>query len=450
MLLKTYSAIFEWTMHHLLSWTFKITEPTTRNKLNLNQTKSCFKACLSACVVCYFLCCAAACSDSDNGGHINTTNDATNTTQSDTGSKTDATNGDTSTSTTEDGNTSGDANTNIPSDVPMTIPTIRSNIPMNGATAVAINGHVEVTFSELMDANTLNTSSFVLTSGDPPVAVLGTIIYTDLTAAFWPSAHLAADTEYVATVTTDARSAAGVPIEADHAWRFTTGQLSVPGLPVNLGMAADFAILAKSGISSVPASTITGDIGVSPAAATFITGFSLSADATNVFSTSPQVTGRVYAADFAPPTPSNMTTTISDMELAFTDAAGRAPDVIELGAGNIGGMTLSAGVYKWGTGLLIPTDVTLSGSATDVWIFQIAQDLTVSSGARIVLAGGALPENIFWQVAGFVELGTTAHGEGAFLCQTAITMRTGASVNGRLLSQTAVTLDSAVVVEPAE
>jgi hypothetical protein len=219
---------------------------------------------------------------------------------------------------------------------------------------------------------------------------------------------------------------------------------------VNLGEAGNFVILAKSGISTVPTSAVTGDLGVSPAAATFITGFSLTADATDAFSTSPQVTGKVYASDYAPPTPSNLTTAVSDMELAFTDAAGRAPDVTELGAGNIGGMTLDPGVYKWGTGLLIPTDVTLSGSATDVWIFQIAQDLTMSSGVKILLAGGAQPKNVFWQIAGLVDLGTTAHCQGVILTQTAATLRTGASINGRLLAQTAVDIDGSAVVEPAQ
>ena len=221
-------------------------------------------------------------------------------------------------------------------------------------------------------------------------------------------------------------------------------------LPVNLGAAVHFVILSKSGISTVPTSAVTGNLGVSPAAATLITGFSLTVDSTNVFSTSLQVTGKVYAADYAPPTPSNLTTAVGDMELAFTDAAGRAPGVTELGAGNIGGMTLAAGVYKWGTGLLVPTDVTLTGSSTDVWIFQIAQDLTVSSGAKVVLAGGALPKNVFWQVAGLVDLGTTAHWEGVVLTQTSITLRTGASINGRLLAQTAVDIDSSSVVEPAQ
>ena len=142
---------------------------------------------------------------------------------------------------------------------------------------------------------------------------------------------------------------------------------------MNLRTAGDYVILAESDISTVPPSVITGNLAVSPMAATFITGFSLIADSTNVFSTSAQVTGKLYAADYAVPTPSNLTTAIGDMGLAFTDAAGRAPDVTELGAGSIGGMTLAPGVYKWGTGLLIPTDLTLNGSATAVWIFQIAR-----------------------------------------------------------------------------
>jgi len=218
---------------------------------------------------------------------------------------------------------------------------------------------------------------------------------------------------------------------------------------VNLGTAGSYAILAKSGISNVPTSAITGNLGISPAAATYITGLSLTADSTNVFSISPQVTGKVYAADYAVPSPSNLTTAIGDMQLAFTDAAGRAPKVTELGAGNIGGMTLAPGVYKWGTGLLIPTSVTLTGSATDVWIFQIAQNLTVSGAANVVLSGGAVPKYVFWQVAGLANIGTTAHFEGVILSQTSIALATGASINGRLLAQTAVTIGGSTVVQPA-
>ena len=218
--------------------------------------------------------------------------------------------------------------------------------------------------------------------------------------------------------------------------------------PVDLGSAGDYVILAKTGISTTGTTAVTGNLGLSPAAATYITGFSLIADATNVFSTSPQVTGKVYASDYAVPTPAILTTAVLNMMTAYTDAAGRAPDYTELGAGNIGGMTLPPATYKWGTGVLIPTDVTLSGGPNDVWIFEIAQDLVMSSGTRVNLSGGAQAKNIFWQVFGIVDLGTTAHFEGIALVQTAITLKTGASVNGRLLAQTAVTLDAATVTQP--
>jgi len=220
-------------------------------------------------------------------------------------------------------------------------------------------------------------------------------------------------------------------------------------LAVNLGSAINYVILAKSGISTVPTSAVTGNIAVSPQAATYITGFSLIADSTNTFSTSTQVIGRVYASDYAVPTPSNLTTAVDDMMTAFTDAAGRAPNVTELGAGDIGGMTLTPGVYKWSSGVTIPTDLTLTGTATSVWIFQIAQDLSMSSAKNIVLEGGALPENVFWEVAGAVDLGTTAQFEGVILCQTAIVVETGASVDGRLLAQMNVSLASSTVTEPA-
>ncbi len=330
-----------------------------------------------------------------------------------------------------------------------TAPTVLSSAPLNGATGVPINGNATVTFSEAMSSATLSTTTFTLTSGTAATPIPGTVIYANAKAVFWPAAHLASNTLYTATITTGAKSTAGVALAAKHTWSFTTGTAMAAGLPVNLGTAGTYAILAKSGVSTVPASSVTGNLGVSPAAATYITGFSLIADATNVFSTSTQVVGKVYAANYAVPTPSNLTTAVEDMLLAFTDAAGRAPGVTELGAGNIGGMTLLPGVYKWGTGLLIPTNVTLNGSATDVWVFQIAQDLIMSSTAKVLLAGGARPKNIFWQVAGRVELATTAHCEGIILTQTAVSLQTGASINGRLLAQTAVSLDGSTVVEPA-
>lgn len=228
----------------------------------------------------------------------------------------------------------------------------------------------------------------------------------------------------------------------------TTGDPVESGPPVDLGTAANYVILAKAGISSVATSAVTGDLGVSPVAASYITGFSLTEDATKTFSTSSQVTGRIFASDYQPPTPANLTTAVGDMESAFTDAAGRPADIVELGAGDIGGMVLAAGVYKWGTGLLIPTDVTLSGNATDVWIFQIAEDLTIENAVDITLTDGAVAKNVFWQVTGAVSVGTTASLQGVILTQKSITLSTGASVNGRLLAQTAVNLDMNTVTEP--
>ena len=218
--------------------------------------------------------------------------------------------------------------------------------------------------------------------------------------------------------------------------------------PINLGASGDFVVLAKTGISTTGSTAIVGDIGLSPAAATYITGFSLILPAASAFSTSALVTGKLYAPGYADPTPAALTTAVLDMQTAYTDGAGRAATVTELGAGNIGGLTLAPGVYKWGTGLAIPTDVTLSGGASDVWIFQVAQNLNLSSGAKVVLAGGAQAQNIFWVVGGQTTIGTTAVMNGNILDQTAIVLNTGAQLNGRALAQTAVTFDANTVHMP--
>lgn len=219
--------------------------------------------------------------------------------------------------------------------------------------------------------------------------------------------------------------------------------------PVLLGTSGNFAILAKTAVSTVPPSVIIGDVGVSPAATSFLTGFSLTVVGTTS-ATSPQVTGNLYGADMTPPTNSNLTTAVLDMENAYTDAAGRpTPDHLNLGSGNIGGTTLSGGLYNWGSSVTMPGDVAISGSANDVWIFQISGDLSISANQRIYLEGGAQAKNIFWQVAGEVLIGAGAHFEGNILSQTAITLQTGASLHGRALAQTMVVLDSATVTKPA-
>src|SRR5665648_113647 len=214
-----------------------------------------------------------------------------------------------------------------------------------------------------------------------------------------------------------------------------------PVAPVDLGSAGSFVILTKSGISTTGTTSITGDIGVSPYAATSITGFDLTMDGSGTFSTSALVIGKVYAADYAPPTPTNLGIAVLDIGAAYTDAAGRTnPTATELGDGNIGGMTLAPGLYKWSTGVTIPTDVTLSGGKNAVWIFQIAGTLDISSATSVILRGAAQAKNIFWQVAGVVTLGTTSEFKGNILAKTNIAMNTDATLNGRALAQTAVTL----------
>jgi hypothetical protein len=222
-----------------------------------------------------------------------------------------------------------------------------------------------------------------------------------------------------------------------------------PGL-INLGTSGNFTGVGMSGISTTGVTSVTGDIGVSPTAATGITGFGLIMDASGEWSHTPIVIGRVYAADYAPPTPAKMTTAVNDMMTAYTTANGLTLGVInELYAGNISGQTLPPGLYKWGTGVLISgAGVTLSGGPNDTWVFQIAQDLTVGTSAIVTLTGGAQAKNIFWVVAGQSLLGPGVDFSGIILCKTLISLNTGAKVTGRLLSQTAVTLNASTVIQP--
>lgn len=116
------------------------------------------------------------------------------------------------------------------------------------------------------------------------------------------------------------------------------GALASGPTTVDLASASIFSILSKAGISTTGSTLVVGDIGVSPITSTAITGFSLNLPTESPFSTSPIVSGKVYASDYTDPTPSKMTTAISDMQTAYTDGFGRInPDTTELGAGDIGG-----------------------------------------------------------------------------------------------------------------
>lgn len=335
--------------------------------------------------------------------------------------------------------------TGMASDI--TAPTVASTTPNHEATDVSINRPVSVVFSEAMDPLSVNTSTFILKYGETSVS--GEVILIGTTATFTPENNLPTHTVFSVNITNEAEDLAGNALAANYIWNFTTGENVVAGpAPVVLGTAGNYVILAKTGVSTTGTTAIVGDLGLSPAAQSYFTGFSETLDISNTFATSDVVTGKMHASNMATPTPAILTRAIGDMEIAYIDATGRAADITELGAGDIGGMNLIPGIYSWGTDLNIPTDVTLNGNKGDVWIFQISGDLIVANSVKVILEGGAEAKDIFWQVAGKATLGTTSDFKGTILCSTNIVLNTGAMFNGRALAQTAVTLDANAVTQP--
>lgn len=228
----------------------------------------------------------------------------------------------------------------------------------------------------------------------------------------------------------------------------TAGDACVP-----LGTAGNYVILAMSGVTNVPISAITGHVG-SASSASNTTGFSETMDASNTFATSAQVTGKLYAFDYAEPTPTELTTaTATDATAAFVSADNKVlsiGDYTNVGAGNLTGLTLPAGVYEWNTGVVVDDGgtVTLAGSATDVWVFKIQGGITMNPGSTVALTNGALPQNVFWRTAGVAALNTTAKLKGIVLSGSSVTMANGATVDGRLIASSAVTLDANTVTRP--
>jgi hypothetical protein len=216
-------------------------------------------------------------------------------------------------------------------------------------------------------------------------------------------------------------------------------QLDAAGpAPVDLGSAAHFTILAGAAITTTGGGIINGDVGASP-----ITGAAIAL-------TQAQVNGTIYAVDAAGPAGSVINAALlltakGDLTKAINDAAGRTPipsgpflnPGLIPGSGNIGGMNLAPGLYKFtGTALITGADVTLTGGPDDVWIFQIAADLEVGSTVQVILAGGAQARNIFWQVDS-ATIGTFAVFKGTIMSDQAITMNTTSAMDGRALAFTA-------------
>jgi hypothetical protein len=352
-----------------------------------------------------------------------------------------------------DGAASGDDDENgadasdQPSGADTTRPTVLWNYPLDMATDQAAAVEVSATFSEAMAPLTLTDATFGIKQGETEVP--GVVSYFDNKVTFVPTSNLALGTSYTATLTTGASDLAGNALAESYTWTFTTDDAAAVGpAPVFLGAAGGFVILAKAAISNVPTSAITGNVGLSPAAASYITGFALTRAGTKW--TCPEVVGSLFAANNDPPTPNNLTVAVGSMQTAYTDAAGRpTPTFLDLEAGTIGGLTLAPGLYRWNSTVTIPADIAIAGAPNDTWIFQVTGDLKLSGGKQMKLSGGAQAKNIVWQVAGAVDFGTTSHAEGIILAKTAIKLGTGASINGRLFAQTAVNIASSTVKAPA-
>jgi hypothetical protein len=228
---------------------------------------------------------------------------------------------------------------------------------------------------------------------------------------------------------------------------------------VNLLSAANFTILAETTITDVPSSPIVGNIGLSPATGAGIGVTCAEMMTGTIFEVNADYVGGVGGTTCAAPgtvgSGANKTlvdTAVGDMLTAYNAAAGMTnPTATELGAGNISGMTLPSGLYKWGTSVNINSNVYLNGSSTAVWVFQISGDLTVASGAQVILEGGALAKNVFWQVGGptGATLGTTSVFNGTILSAKQVVLTTGAILNGRALAQTQVVLDHNPVSIPS-
>ncbi|HXI84527.1 MAG TPA: ice-binding family protein [Verrucomicrobiae bacterium] len=320
-----------------------------------------------------------------------------------------------------------------------TAPTVSATVPTNGATDVAINQTINVTLSEAMDPLTINTATLLLT-GPGATAVTGTVGYDvpSKIATFTPASSLDSNTVYIATLTTGAKDLAGNALAADFNWSFSTAATPAGQAPVAMGAATTFAVLGGSTVTSLGTTTVNGNLGVSPGTA--VTGF-FTVDAGPGI-----VNGTIYNV-----TPGPAATAQLDLTTAFNDAAGRTVGAITV-AGNLGGQTLTPGLYTSTSSLEISSgDLTLDaqGDANAVFIFQMASTLTTTAGRQVILSGGAKAANIFWQVGTSATLGTTSVFKGTIMANQSITLTTGATLEGRALAQTgAVTMDSNTITVP--
>jgi len=363
----------------------------------------------------------------------------------------------------------------------VTAPTVTLVNPLDAATGVATNTVVKATFSEAMDPLTIKAANFTLFQGLNPVAGTVSINPLNTLATFTPSANLAVNTTYTATVTTGVTDQAGNPLAVIKTWTFTTAAVATVAPLVVLNMAEPFGTFGGSaGMTNMGINTqVNGDIGTIATGTSMITGFH---DASNIYTETPSniglVTGKIYtctnsttgtnvagpsAPDCALATQARLDAQTAYIALAAMPAVGASPAP----GANLAGVTLLPGTYvaPGGSFLIEGGDLTLDaqGDANATWVFKMASTLTVGGpGAAapqsIILAGGALAKNVFWQVGSAATINAGGGGTmvGTLIAQEGVTFSTADNVNpvtlnGRALSLGAsVTMVNTVVNVPAQ
>jgi hypothetical protein len=322
-------------------------------------------------------------------------------------------------------------------DPSQTAPTVISTDAANNATGVVLDKIVTATFSVPMDPLTITATTFTVELDATPVD--GTVSYTGTTASFTPTSNLLSGTSYTATITTGAKNVPGTALANDYVWTFTAVTVSVV-IPVQttvlpvvpLAGTSNFAVLAGSAITNTGATSVTGDIGLFPG--TSIGGFPPGT-----------LTGVKHIND-------NIAEQAKvDLTAAYNNALGRTSTGIVTLSGNIGGLTLTPGLYMSTSSLAVSSgDLTFDaqGNADAVFIIQIASSLTTTSGRNVILSGGALASNIFWQVGSSATFGTSSVFEGTILVMQSITFNTGATLHGRALARNGgITMAGNIIVK---
>jgi hypothetical protein len=351
-------------------------------------------------------------------------------------------------------------------------PTVTSTDPINNSTGISLNKTITANFSMIMDPSTITATTFTLKQGTTTIA--GAVTYSGSTASFKPTNALLEGKVYTATITTGAKSATGVPLANDFVWNFTTLVANAPSPTAGLffGVFGGNAGITNQGLNT---RINNGSIGTT-AASTLVTGFTDKLASPNeVYTVTPLNNGLVYGGVFAAaPAPGNATKAQTALEglnaardLYNSISPASKPGGSDQGSGELGGLTLAAGVYKSASGTYKITngDLTLSGSATDVWIFQAESSLTVGSPAatrNVKLLGGALAKNVFWYVGSTAVINYAGGGvmTGIILAEDGVTLSSPGSsttlpgqetvLNGRAISLIAsVTMVNTIINVPA-